>query len=192
MFQQSNFQTNFQTPSISELFEPTFHQFHPAIAFPNDSPGGGATIAETQDPDSICLNLESLAPFEVVNDQFKSFGITFNNAIAIEPSNPAFPTHSGKMLLLAAPEHGLIEIHFAQPVSFVSGRVTSSRPTVFTAYNSLGKELVRKKLSSGNLAGSNSGIPANALLSARARNIRKVTFYAFDGQLTLDTITFKK
>lgn len=187
MFQQSSFKTR----SIIEPFEQNFHRFQPEIAFSSDLTGRGLT-GNAKTIDLVCLNLESLAPFEVVTEQFESFGITFKNAIAIQPSNPAFPTYSGQMLLLAAPEHGLIEINFLKPVSSVSGRVTSSRPTIFTAYNSLGKELVRKKLPSANLAGSNTEIPPNALLSAQAKNIRKVTFYAFDGQLTLDTISFKR
>ena len=187
MFQQSIF----TTPSITEPFEQKFPRFHPPIAFKSESVGRSVTV-DAEDPEPVCLNLESLQPFEVVNGQFESLGITFNNAIAIHPSNPAFPTYSGKMLLLAAPEHGLIEITFSQPVSYVSGRVTSSRPTVFTAYNSLGKELVRKKLPNPNLAGSNSPTSPNELLSAQARNINKITFYAFDGQLTLDTISFKR
>lgn len=187
MFQQSSF----QTPNITEPFEPTFYRFHPAISFPGDSAGGSLTANEIE-TEPVCLNLESLQPFEVVNGQFEAMGVTLNNAIAIHPSNPAFPTYSGKILLLAAPEHGLIEITFSQPVCYISGRVTSSRPTVFTAYNSLGKELVRKKIPHANLAGSNSPIEPNQLLSAEGRNIRKVTFYAFDGQLTLDTISFKR
>lgn len=186
MFQQSSFKTR----SITEPFKQNFHWFQEAIAFARDS-GEVALTVNAEDPDPGCLNLESLQPFEVVNGQFESLGIAFNNAIAIQPSNPAFPTYSGQMLLLAAPEHGLIEITFAQPISYISGRVTSSRPTVFTAYNSLGKELVRKKLENANLAGSNSPIPPNALLSAKARNIHKVNFYAFDGQLTLNAISFK-
>ncbi len=187
MFQSSSFTTR----SITAIFEPTLPPFHRALFFPSESEGVGLAV-NTENSELHCLNLETLAPFEVIHRQFETLGITFNNAIALKPSNPAFPTYSGQMLLLAAPDNGCIEMTFTQPVSYVSGRVTSSRPTIFTAYNSLGQELVRKKLPSANLAGSDAPIPPNELLFVEARNIHKVTFYAFDGQLTLSAISFRK
>ncbi len=165
--------------------------FHGSLFYSSEFEGLGLG-ANTEDSELRCLNLETLAPFEVIHRQFENLGIIFNNAIALKPSNPAFPTYSGQILLLASPESGYIEMTFTQPVSYVSGRVTSSRPTIFIAYNSLGQELVRKKLPSANLAGSNAPIPPNELLFVEARNIHKVTFYAFDGQLTLNAISFRK
>ena len=187
MFQQTYFNIN----PTTEPFEENFHRFYPGQSFQN-SAGGLGLAANAEQTELQCLNLETLESFEVINEQFEKLGLTFNNAIALKPSNPAFPTYSGQMLLLAAPDNGCIEITFSEPVSYVSGRVTSSRPTILTAYNSLGQEVVRKKLLTANLAGSNSPIPPNELLFAEARNIHKVTFYAFDGQLTLDAISFQK
>lgn len=187
MFQSSSFTSR----SITAAFEPTLPPFHRSLFFPSESEQVGLAV-NTENSELRCLNLETLTPFETIHRQFETLGITFNNAIALKPSNPAFPTYSGQMLLLAAPDNGCIEMTFTQPVSYVSGRVTSSRPTIFTAYNSLGQELVRKKLPSANLAGSNAPIPPNELLFVEARNIHKVTFYAFDGQLTLNAISFRK
>ena len=187
MFQSSSFTTR----SIIEAFEPTLPPFHRSRLFAGESEDARLTV-KGETSELHCLNLETLTPFEAIDHQFESLGITFNNAIALKPSNPAFPTYSGQMLLLASPDNGFISMTFAQPVSYVSGRVTSSRPTIFTAYNSLGQELMRKKLPSANLAGSNAAISHNELLFVQARNIHKVTFYAFDGQLTLDAISFRK
>jgi hypothetical protein len=187
MFQSSSFTSH----SVTAAFQPTLPPFHQSLFFPGEPEVVGLTV-NGEISELLCLNLETLTPFEVIDRQFESLGITFNNAIALKPSNPAFPTYSGQMLLLASPDNGMISMTFAQPVSYVSGRVTSSRPTIVTAYNCLGQELVRKKLPSANLAGSNAPIPPNELLFVQARNIHKVTFYAFDGQLTLDAISLRK
>lgn len=196
MFQPSSFTIR----TIESTFAPQKALNSRSLFFPSEVEAGGLTVNQEnrenrenrENSELHCLNLETLTPFEVIDRQFESLGITFNNAIALKPSNPAFPTYSGQMLLLASPENGFISLTFAQPVSYVSGRVTSSRPTMVTAYNSLGQELVRKKLPSANLAGSNAPIPPNQLLFVEARNIHQVTFYAFDGQLTLSAISFKR
>lgn len=193
MFQPSSFTIR----TMESTFAPQKALNSRSLFFPSEVEAGGLKVNKenkenTENSELHCLNLETLTPFEVIDRQFESLGITFNNAIALKPSNPAFPTYSGQMLLLASPENGFISLTFAQPVSYVSGRVTSSRPTIVTAYNSLGRELVRKKLPSANLAGSNAPIPPNELLFVEARNIHQVTFYAFDGQLTLSAISFKR
>uniref|UniRef100_A0ACD5GXR6 Uncharacterized protein n=1 Tax=Desertifilum tharense IPPAS B-1220 TaxID=1781255 RepID=A0ACD5GXR6_9CYAN len=37
------------------------------------------------------MDLENLKCFEVVAHQFEERGVIFTNAIALQPSNPAFP-----------------------------------------------------------------------------------------------------
>lgn len=139
---------------------------------------------------TVRLNLEDLKCFEVVERQYQEWGAIFRNAIALQPSNPAFPPRSGTTLLLAAPKNGFLEIAFQQPVSFFQAHVTSSQRTILTAYDRNEKLLGRAELASSNLAGSNSPIPPNAELSVSAPNISRISFYAFDGQLTVDDITF--
>lgn len=138
----------------------------------------------------IRLNLADLKYFEVVERQFEPWGVIFANAIALHPSNPAFPTRSGSIVLLGAPRNGSIEAKFSQPVQFVRGCVTSSRRTVLTAYDSNGREIARDRLLAPNLAGSNSPVPPNSELKVSAEEITQVKFYAFDGQLTLDDFSF--
>lgn len=138
----------------------------------------------------IRLNLADLKYFEVVERQFEQWGVIFSNAIAINPSNPAFPPRSGNIVLLGAPRNGLIEATFSQPVNFVRGCVTSSRSTVLTAYDSTGREIARDRLIAANLAGSNSTVAPNSELKVSGEEIIQIKFYAFDGQLTLDDFSF--
>jgi hypothetical protein len=141
-------------------------------------------------PTYIRIALEDLKCFEVVEAQFAHWGITFNNAIAIQPSNPAFVNQPGMTVLMGAPQHGIIEIFFESPVKFVSGLVTSSRRAILAARDREGNLLDQVQLAGPNLVGSNSSIAPSTPLSISATNIYQVTFYAFDGQLIVDDLTF--
>lgn len=141
---------------------------------------------------SVCirLDLEDLKCFEVVERQFEKWGVIFSNAIAIQPSNPAFPPRSGNIVLLGSPKNGFLEATFLQPVQYVSGYVTSSRRAVLAAYSIDGQPIAHDELPEANLANSNSSIPPNAQLCVTAPNIHRVTFFTFDGHITLDDFTF--
>lgn len=141
-------------------------------------------------PQSVRFHFEGLNRFEVVEEQFRHWGVTFTNAIAIQPSNPHFPPHSGEMVLMGAPKNGLIEITFEQPVRFLAGFVTSSRGTVLSAYDRQGTLLDRSELANANLDNNSSSIPANTELKVQSPQIYRVTFYAFEGQLIVDDISF--
>lgn len=144
----------------------------------------------SQLPACVRLDFEGLERFEVVRDQFARWGVRFDNAIAVCPSNPAYPIHSGDILLMGAPQSGFLELKFSCPVQFVSGFVTSSRITAMSAYNDLGETIARDELPSSNLANSQSPTSANYQLIVKAPNIHRVTFYAFDGELAVDDISF--
>ncbi|MBW4492550.1 MAG: hypothetical protein KME26_05575 [Oscillatoria princeps RMCB-10] len=141
-------------------------------------------------PACVRLDLEDLQCFEVVYRQFEKWGVTFNNAVAINPSNPAFPPHSGTTVLIGAPKSGFLEATFGQPVCFVSGFVTSSRRAVLVAYDGDDQPAASAEIPGPNLAGSDSQIPPNAQLSVRAKNICRVTFFTFDGHLTVGDLSF--
>ncbi|MGE5656191.1 MAG: hypothetical protein ACM37W_06205 [Actinomycetota bacterium] len=142
-------------------------------------------------PACVRLGLEELKCFEIVEYQFERWGITFANAIAIQPSNPAFFVRPDTTVLMGAPKSGLIEIFFKYPVHFASALVTSSRRTVMSAYDAEGKMITQAELPAPNLVGSNSPIPPNAVLSVSAAKIYQISFYAFDGQIIVDDLTFK-
>jgi len=161
-----------------------------SVALPKPDRVKGETVPSSQLPACIRLNLEGLQCFEVVEEQFKQWGVIFQNAIALQPSNPAFPACTGTTVLMGAPQNGLIEATFLQPVRFVSAAVTSSRETVLSAYDGEGNLLSESKLVGENLAGSDSPNPPNYQLSLRSANIHRVKFYASNGQLTVDDFSF--
>ncbi len=138
----------------------------------------------------ILLHLENLKCFEVVEHQYESKGVIFDNCIAIEPSNPAFPPHSGAVVLMGSPKSGLLEASFVRPVNFISAFVTSSQRLVLSAYDQSRQLLNQAVLPSGNLANSEEGVAPNTLLSISANNIHYVSFCAFDGQFTVDDFSF--
>lgn len=138
----------------------------------------------------ICLNLEDLKCFEVVEYQFHQYGAIFKNAIALQPSNPAYPPHSGTTVLMAAPKSGWLEIALSKSIISFSCHVTSSQRTIMSVYDSK-NVLIDKVMTEPNLAGSDSSIPPNLELKIHNPNISRITFYAFDGQLTLANLSFE-
>lgn len=153
-----------------------------SVGFPTSSPATKPAI--------VVLNLENLKCFEVVERQFQDLGITLRNAIALQPSNPAFPPRSGSTVLLGAPKNGFLEIAFQKPASYFSAHVTSSQRTILTAYDRDDQPIASEEMPGPNLAGSDSGIPPNYQLSVSVTNISRITFYALDGQLTVDDLSF--
>ncbi|MHC5936960.1 hypothetical protein [Nostoc sp.] len=141
-------------------------------------------------PTCICLDLEDLKCFETVERQYEGWGVIFDNSLAIQPSNPAFPTYSGLTVLMGAPKSGFLEATFLRPVNSVSAFVTSSQRLVLSAYDRDRQLLGQTTLPSANLANSDSAISPNTLLSIAVNNIYSVTFCAFDGQFTLDRFRF--
>ncbi|MDY7012609.1 MAG: hypothetical protein SVX43_03230 [Cyanobacteriota bacterium] len=136
------------------------------------------------------LDLEILEPFEAVEDQFQHGGVVFKNAIALQPSNSAYPSHSSQILLMGAPRNGWMELIFKRPIRVFSCRVTSSRRLVLSAYDRKNRLLTSDELPRANLAQSDSPLPPNKPLRVVADKISSITFYAFDGQFAIDEISF--
>lgn len=159
------------------------------------SPSRRQTTSESDllvtSPTYVYLNLEDLKCFEVVDRQFQQWGVLFHNCIAIHPSNPAFPAHSGATVLMGAPKTGWLEASFVQPTCFVKAFVTTSQRLVLSAYDRENQRLTQVDIPGQNLAGSDSEIPPNISLSLKAPNIHRVTFCAFDGQFTVDDFSFQ-
>ncbi|MBW4567479.1 MAG: hypothetical protein KME31_05495 [Tolypothrix carrinoi HA7290-LM1] len=141
-------------------------------------------------PTCICLNLEDLKCFEAVERQYERWGVIFHNSIAIQPSNPAFPTHSGVTVLMGSPKSGFLEATFLRPVHWVSTFVTSSQRLVLCAYDRHNQLLTQTALPAANLANSDSALPPSTLLSLTANDIHRITFSTFDGQFIIDDFSF--
>ncbi|OCQ98008.1 hypothetical protein BCD67_02065 [Oscillatoriales cyanobacterium USR001] len=191
-FQSDSF-TEFETPdsgASNRHHNIDFSSEKTIIATPESRDAGSEFSFPLTAPTYVRLALEKLKCFELVEHQFEHWGVTFTNAVAIQPSNPAFSVSSGVTVLMGAPKSGLIEVIFKHPVSFVSGLVTSSRRTVLSACDRDGNLIAEDELPAPNLAGFNSPIPPNKKLSVAGSNIYKITFYAFDGQLIVDDFSF--
>ncbi len=141
-------------------------------------------------PTCISLDLKDLKCFEAVERQYEQWGVIFQNSLAIQPSNPAFPSYSGLNVLMGSPKSGFLEATFLRPVKSVSAFVTSSQRLVLSAYGRDRHLLAQTILPGANLANSDSVIPPNTLLSVTANEIHSVTFAAFDGQFTVDNFRF--
>jgi hypothetical protein len=137
----------------------------------------------------VCLNLENLQYFEVVERQYQRWGVVFQNCIALLPSNPAFPS-LGNKVLMGAPKSGMLEAIFEYPVQSVSALVTSSQRLVWTAYDRDRNVLTQSILDDPNLANSDSPIPPNIRLTLRAKDIYRVHLCAFDGQFIISDFSF--
>ncbi|MEB3356968.1 MAG: hypothetical protein VKK04_09595 [Synechococcales bacterium] len=148
-----------------------------------------ADLAHTKQA-HIQLDLEGLQCFEVVHQQYQQLGVVFTNAIALRPSNPAFPPHSGHMVLMGAPKNGFLEAIFTKPTSFVSACITGSRRTVVSAFDHSGKLVETVQTHGANLASPDDPGNANLPLSLTAPDIHRVMFQCLGGQFTLDNFSF--
>ncbi|TVQ16143.1 MAG: hypothetical protein EA367_20935 [Leptolyngbya sp. DLM2.Bin15] len=156
------------------------------------SPTSAILLPQSQDSPLACvrLDMEDLQCFERVERQFDAWGVVFKNAIALHPSNPAFPTRTGKTVLTGAPHSSWIGVQFHRPVSYVSGFVTSSRQLALSAYNAADQLVAKSEIPSANLLDSTSMYPPNLQLSVRGQAITRIVFHAFNGQFTLDELVF--
>lgn len=182
-----------------ELVEPSFSE--PAarpVSFEARPLGvaAGSELTAARSPlsqdalDDVELDFDELQTFETVSTQFHHLGVTFANAVALVPSNPAFPSHTGQLVLMACPKGGWLEATFDQPVQRVSGHITSSRPTVMAAFDEHNRPVAQTQTPAANLAGSGSSQAPNLEMTLTGRQISRVTFYTFDGQLTLGAFSF--
>jgi hypothetical protein len=167
----------------------------PAIAQPSEEgePPAVSFCSSTDlalPPDWVQLDWSKLTVFETVEEQFADRGVTFSNAIALQPSNPAYLVAEETTVLLAAPKSGWLEASFPQAVRYVSGCVTSSRRAVLSAFDANNQPLAQTETPSVNLAGTDVETLPHIELSLHAENIHRVTFQAFDGQLTLGEFRF--
>lgn len=191
MVKQAKFQSG--VPTLEEPFfkldnlnsySHSYTSTYPSFQYPQNDK------VNTSGKKCVFLHFVNLKCFEVVEHQYESKGVIFHNCIAIEPSNPAFPPHSGAVVLMGSPKSGLLEATFVRPVNSVSAFVTSSQRLVMSAYDRDRQLLTQAVLPSGNLADSEDGGSPNTLLSVSAENIHYISFCAFDGQFTVDDLSF--
>ena len=138
----------------------------------------------------VCLDLEDLDGFTVLTDQFAESGVLFENAIAITPSNPAFPVRSGKRVLIGAPSAGWLSATFNQPVAWVGAYITGSKSVLISAFDATDRLLAQAELPSANMANGRNNLPPNHPMLLQADGIASVRVDCAGGQFTLDDFSY--
>jgi hypothetical protein len=145
------------------------------------------------------IDFESLAEFEIVDDQFLSEGADFNgNSSVLSLSggslNPLFPPYSGDKVIYDDPYLGcgIIRIDAVGPVwNMVGGYVTGNSNVTLTAYASDSSVLGTDSTGGANYTGAGTGLLPNIFLSVRAANIAYVEFSNSGNSFTVDNFTFQ-
>lgn len=138
------------------------------------------------------LDFEDLSAFEIVKDQYRHQGIRFEHAIALEPSNPAFPLINGSRVLMPVAEQTCITLHFKQPVQHIGAWVTSARTINLTAFDTEGRQVGRVSLGPFSylaLSPQHTAQFPQQILQIKGRAIAKVVFES-SAPFTLDNLFF--
>ena len=191
MTEQCNLQSNGRDGWFGSGLRIEERKAPPYFASPYCRPGASESDLLMNTPAYVYLNLEDLKCFEVVDRQYEHWGIIFHNCIAIHPSNPAFPARSGTTVLMGSPKAGWLEATFVHPVCFVEVYVTTSQRLEMSAYDVNNQRLTHVEIPESNLDGSGSKIAPNTPLSIGIPNIHRITFSAFDGQFTIDDLSYQ-
>lgn len=144
------------------------------------------------------IDFETLADWEVVDDQFLSQGADFNGlavaARAGQSLNPTYPPHSGQTVIVDHPfGTGTVRVDAVGPLwDYVAGYVTGAQAVTMTAYDSGGNPLGTAATPGPNWVGSPSGYPPNILLSISAPQIAYVEFEDSGNTYTIDDFSFRQ
>jgi hypothetical protein len=92
----------------------------------------------TPSPQLLGLDFEDLTVFEAVTEQYNHLGLHIRGAIAIDPSNPAFPPKSGSVVLMPASHEMIVTVSFDQPIAWMSVFVCSAGCVGLTAFDAAG------------------------------------------------------
>jgi hypothetical protein len=139
-------------------------------------------------PEFIQLDFEELSLFEQVQNQYQNLGVRFEGAIAIHPSNPAFASPSGSLVIIPSGEGLSITVHFDRPIRQTKAVVIGARSVRLTAFDRHGNVLIQERTST------QLQIPAEAIaslpaekLAAIAEKIVRIVF-ASDAPFILDSL----
>lgn len=149
----------------------------------------GAELVKPQPP-LTHLDFEHLRCFESVEQQFVALGVEFHNAIALRPSNPAFPPSPGQTVLIGAPRSGVLDASFKRPVEMISVILTASRRTVITAFDQMDRAIAKTELPRANLATSASSDSPNRHLQIYAQDIHRIRVRSVGGQFIIGDFAF--
>lgn len=141
------------------------------------------------------IDFSQLGNFEVVGPQYEQQGIQFQNAIALHPSNPAFPSCNGNAIILGGPKSGTLDIWFSPPVHTVESSVTSSGVTVMTAFDDNGQIIATDETLGRNLDDEHSDHAPHVRLSVHLANrqeVHHVRLRCGGGHVSLSELGFSR
>jgi hypothetical protein len=147
---------------------------------------------------TIVIDFESLADYEVVDDQFLALGADFGGTASILQAgaslNSAYPPNSGINVIYDDPYlgTGIIRVDaVGSPWAMAGGYVTGNTDVTLTAYASDGTVLGSASTGGANYIGAGTGLLPNIFLSVAVPGIAYVEFNDSGNTYTVDDFTFE-
>ncbi len=112
-------------------------------------------------PTMLRLDFEDLTAFERVSEQYRHLGVHFNDAIAFEPSNPAFLPKSGSFVLMPLGHKITLNVSFDHPTCWVGAYVCGAGSIILTALDRSGNIIAQ--------------VSTNSAVYARPSNLKAAT-----------------
>ncbi|NET30503.1 MAG: hypothetical protein F6K19_00620 [Cyanothece sp. SIO1E1] len=89
----------------------------------------------------IKLNFQDLKVLEPVCEQYDQWGVRFKDAIALQPSNPAFRANMEPLVIMPSTPQSSLKAYFEQTQGKVGALVQGARRITLTAFDREGKQL---------------------------------------------------
>lgn len=100
-------------------------------------------ISSGRRSERIELDFDNLSGFELVSNQYEHFGVRFSEAIALQPSHPAFPYRQGSFVLMPLGERTEIIAHFHRSICQTGAFVVCPKPVRLIAFDASGEPIAR-------------------------------------------------
>lgn len=94
------------------------------------------------------IDIDYLQNFELVADQFADFGLSFDDAIAISPSNGRFLAHSHRRSIMATSQGKMLKVGLAPTVQQVHLWLVGSQEVAISTLNGNGEIIFKTQTGS--------------------------------------------
>ncbi|NJO39658.1 MAG: hypothetical protein HC769_19975 [Cyanobacteria bacterium CRU_2_1] len=92
-------------------------------------------FSQTLRSDRISLDFSDLTPYEIIRDQYQQWGIQFEGAIALYPTNPAFITSPNTLIVLPTSHQPVISVHFHHSKQIAGAVITAAHEVKLSVFN---------------------------------------------------------
>lgn len=144
--------------------------------------------------DRIELDFDNLSGFELVSNQYEHLGVRFSEAIALQPSHPAFPYRQGSFVLMPLGERTEIIAYFHRSICHAGAFVVCPKPVRLIAFDASDEPIARISTKQIQVSQGAAEIPEvlpRQKLEIQHPNIAKVLFGA-STPFTLDDFFFSQ